>query len=259
MEKKGISVYDPSDPLERAIQDSYYKIHGEWLGAYPCQTIARAIGKLKSLNDWLDNPDLLEQRVSYFFAPYMSRQKDFMVFLTHLLFLRDILENSKINDYLHGPITFVTRPLAHYLFREYPIHIHVKVSTVKGYNDVDWVDLGGLLISDRDISLEHDAILRIIATQQQDQVHKMLLDINGLPQKSLNKSALTMVSPGVFKNDFQERNLMADDIVWDKNDKEQVLVKIVEPGDTGLIWLEYNNGATVSIPKISFDERYVSV
>ncbi len=257
--RTAIAIYNPSDPLERAVQDSYHKVHGEWLGSYPCQTIACAIQKLKSLDDWLDNPDLLEHRISYFFAPHMSYKKDSMVFLTHLLFLRDILENSEINAYLHGPITFVARPLAHYLFREYPIHIHVKVSTLKGYNDVDWLDLDGLLISESDVLLERRAISQIIATQQQDQVQKMLSEVNELPQESLTKAALSMVSPGVFKSDRHERDIAADDVVWDKGEREKALVKIVEPGETGLIWLEYNNGLTVSIPKISFDERYVSV
>ena len=147
--KESISVYNPQDEWEKAIQDAYHASSddGDWLPSFACQSIAKATANLKGLNNWLDNESLFFQRASYFFAPHMSSNKDKLVFSTFPLFLYDIMENNEIDAYLHDPITFVTLPIAHYLLRDYPVHIIVDYSVLRSDNhDADFLDVGGLVV-----------------------------------------------------------------------------------------------------------------
>lgn len=258
--KEAISVYNPSDPLERIIQESFHSSNGEWLGKYQCQLIARAISSLKCSDNWIDNPQLLEQRISYFFVPFMNRNKSIMVFVTYPLFLRDILENCEINVYLHDPITFITPPLAHYIFREYPIHVYIDTGDLKDYNDGPWVDCGGLMISDQDIKINPLAIKRIQCKERHytSMVENILSDIASNREIPLSKVAISQISPGIFVSDRHEREIRPDDFVWDKKNKVKAHISKVEAGETGLVSIIYDDGNVVTVPKLDFDRRYVT-
>ena len=243
--KEGIAVYDPTDATESAIQEVSHKYLGEWLNSSDCQLVARAINSLKVFDDWLENAVLLEQRISYFFAPYMASHKNHMVFVTHKLYLRDIIENQEINLYNHDPIVLVTTPIAHYLLREYPIHIHLDIDKLKSLNYRErWLEVGGLIISDdKSIQVDESAIL----------------SIRDADDPGLEKAAASVVGPEVYKIDEHESSLEPDAEVWDKRSRESVTVVEVEPGETGVITVRYINGTTKSIPKTDFDVSFTRV
>lgn len=235
-----IAVYSPSDAVESAVQDASHRYSGEWLNSHACQLVARAIGSLKIFDDWLENSTVLAQRVAYLFEPHMSSQKDRMVFVTHPLFLRDIVENNEINLYNHDPIVLVTTPIAHYLFREYPIHIHLDVSKLKELNDrAKWLEVGGLIISDdKSIAVDETAIIGI---------HK---------PSELKKVAAVRVGPEVFRIEEHRFALKPGAEVWDKKERESATVIEVEPGETGMVIVRYMNGNNKSVPKTEFDQCF---
>lgn len=262
MNKNAIAVYNPTDQIERAVQESFHSVNGEWLGAFPCQLLARALSTLKSPADtWIGNadPELIKHRIAYFFAPFMCRDKTIMVFPTYPFFLRDILENCGINAYLHDPVTFITPPLAHYFCREYPIHIHFNTSSLKGYTESSWTDLGGFLVSDEDVTFKPEAIEKIQCKDEQYTaiVDEILGDIGKTRESPLSKVAISQVSPGVFTSDRHERNIEPDSVVWDKKLRTTGSVSQVDAGETGLVYIVYDDGNTVTIPKVDFDHRYV--
>lgn len=259
MKKLAISVYNPTDPVERAIQESFHSVNGEWLSSYGCQLLARALSSLKSSGTWVDNAELLEHRISYFFAPYMCRDKSVMIFPTYPLFLRDILENCEINAYLHDPVTLVTRPLAHYLCQEYPVHICFNTSSLKGYNAGSWTDLSGFLVADKDVRFQPEAIEKIQCkeTKYAAMVEQILGDIGKNRESPLSKVAISQIAPGVFTSDRHERIIEPDSFVWDKKLRVQGIVSQVDTGETGLISVVYDDGNTVTIPQVDFDHRYV--
>jgi len=258
MHKESIAVYNPSDPIERSIQEQYHNTSGQWLTACDCQLLSKALGSLKSFDGWLENPKVLDHRISYFFASFMSKNKKNMVFLTHPLFLRDILENCEINSYLYDPIVFVTPSLAHYLFQEYPVHLYVDSSKLKGYNDVHWVDIGGLLVCNReDVKIDAGFITGILSKPEcQETVSGIMSDVRQLKGSSMSKAALSQVSPGIFKIDRHERDIEPDEMVWDKHERKNAIITRVEPGETGLVAIKYEDGYELSLPKEDFDTRY---
>jgi len=256
MNKSAIVVYNPSDPWERAIQDTAKDILGQWLPSFACQSVAAAIANLKSIDDWMDNPRLYGARARYFFSPQFCSRKSQMVFVTHPLYLRDILENHEIDAFLHDPITFVTRPIAHYLMREYPIHVFVDYERLKADNrNVKFVDVGGLLISQgKSLILSEEAIL----------------DIKSLPSTNVQfpnqyqavrqrKAASKSISRGVFKIDEHNRILMPKMQVYDKEKRSNGEIYLVEPGDTGIVGVVYEDGSQITVSKLFFDTRYAVV
>ena len=133
--KEAIAVYNPQDdPWQSAIQDAAKEITGNWLPSFPCQQLAKAVASLKIGTDWLVRDDLLTVRAHYLFAPYLTENKETLVFVTHLLYLRDILENKEICSNLNDPIVFVSSLLASFLFRDSPVHIHVNTDLLRAAN-----------------------------------------------------------------------------------------------------------------------------
>lgn len=257
-----LSVYNPTNPVERVLQKQYNEMTGEWLSEYQCCLMTKSLVSLKYLNDWLENSGLLEQRVSYFFAPHMCNKRDQMVFLTHPLFLRDICENKEISEQLYGPITFITRPLAHYLFREYPIHMCFETSVLKGANSkLKWTEIGGFMIADGgDVEFDSDSLLRILVhdEEQIDTVQNIVMETM-ITAKPFSKEAVSLVAPGVFKIDDAQKELYPDTKVWDKEKREEATISLVEPGEAGLVGVQYLNGEEIKFPKQNFDERFVVV
>jgi hypothetical protein len=261
MDKKAIAVYDPSDSWERAIQDAAKEYTGQWLSMYRCQLVAKAVASLKSIDNWMSDVGLLTHRAKYFFAPQFASNKNELVFVTHLLFLRDVLENREVNSYVYDPIVFMTRPLAHYLFREYPIHILVDYDLLKSENSgVNFIEVGGLVISDgEDVKLD-ESIIDISSK------HTKNLDfltppevVNNIRTQTGLKAAARAVSRGIFQIDDHERFLVPDRQVWDKEKRADATIYLVEPGDTGLVGLRYDDGTEITISKLFFDSRYTLV
>ncbi len=242
MQKEAIAVFNPQDPWERAVQEASHEIDGEWLSSYECRLASRAISYLKCFDDWIDDKKLMNQRAKYFFAPHMSINKEQMVFVTHNLFLRDILENGEINAYLYSPITFVTRPIAYYLLREYPIHVHVESNLLKGENsDVNFIELGGLMIADyENVSVTSESILDIVQRSN-----------------NLQKAAVTEIDRGIFKIDEDERQIFPDDRILHKIDKSEGQISFIGPGEEGTVEIKMNDGSERAIGKLDFDSEYI--
>lgn len=260
MIKESIAIYNPSDPLERGIQEAYHKVTNEWLDAATCQLTAKAVGNLKVFDDWLEDARLLEHRLSYLFAPHMTRNKACMVLPIHPLFVRDVLENCEISAYLYSPITLVTRPIAHYLCREYPIHLYCDTSRLKGYNTISWVDVGGLMIADEDVNFTPDMITRVVAIDPQfnHMVESIMQDISETKETPMSKAAVSEIEPGIFKIDSHERGIEPGRLVWDKKHRQHGFVSEVEPGETGQVSVTYEDGREVVVPKLEFDRQYIT-
>ena len=241
--KEAISVYNPSNAVERASQECFHEVYGEWMLACDCQLFALALSSLKAFHDeWLDDARLLKHRIGYFFAPHMIRNKDVVVFVTHLLYLRDIVENEEIDGFVHYPVSFITTPLSYYLFREYPIHIHVNLSKLKAINSSKFIDLGGVIVSTKSVHITKDVIVKIIDRTDEKE---MIL-----------KAAAKERERGVFIMGEEDRNIRPGLEVWDKRDLMSGVINKTEPGETGMIEVEEENGNIVIIPKIDFDSRF---
>lgn len=251
--KSAISVYNPQDPLERAVQEAYHNFNHDWLFSYPCRLFARAISSLKSIDDlWLDSPQLMSHRISYFFAPFMSRKLDTLVFVTHLIFLRDILENSRINCFLHSPAVLMSRPIAHFLFREYPVHIFLDGHKVLEKNR-NISQVGGLFISE-DADIDVTDCIQDVQNKGKEPIDNLLESVKDTA--GYRKVAASLVSPGVFKIDEHERQIHPGSIVWDKFDRKSAVLIEIEPGETGNMHIQYQDDTISVIPKQEFDIKY---
>lgn len=264
MKKSAIAVYNPSDPLERAIQEAYHEHATGWLDMYSCKLCARALNSLKIFDEsWLDQPGLLEQRVKYFFAPYMSKKKDYVIFPTTLLFLRDILENNSINGFIFDPVTFVTTPISHYLLREYPIHILLDKHKIIGANrDKHCMDVGGLVVFDgENVQVPEDAVMDVFTRDSKEgKSPTSTLEVEELANETgYRKVAVSLRGPGVFTNDEDCREIRPQAEVWDKTDREKGTIIKVELGEKGYIEVLLNSGVKKTIPQLEFDREFVLV
>lgn len=247
MDKKAIAVYDPEDPLESAIQSASKKYTDQWLSSYQCQIAAKSIVALKLYENWVFNEDLISLRMGYFFDPCMTTHKEHMVFPTYPLFIRDILENNSINCNTYKPIGFITRPLAHYLFSDIPIHVIVDSNVLKAHNK-KYVDIGGLLIFNDNVRLPKEAIIDIVEKKKTE-----------ISTKDMLKSASTEIDWGVFKIDEDERKIFIDHVVLHKPTRKMARITKFEPGETGNIEATFDDGSVISVEKSNFDLHFVLV
>ena len=247
--KESIAVYNPEDPLERIIQDASKQYTDNWLSMYQCKLVAKAILNLKVFSESWDNSELLSQRISYFFKNSFTKNKNYVVFLTFPLFVRDILENREINAYIHDPVVFVTIPISHFLFKEYPVHMYINADALRSENgDIKLMEIGGLFISDGENVSLNSCISKISVS-------------NDIPESTMSysKAAVTNTGNGIFKIDEHERNILPDTEVWDKQKKTVAQVFSVEPGETGEIGIRYKNGEEVRISKLFFDANFLCI
>ncbi len=262
IEKEAIAVYYPEDLLERAVQDAFHKYDDGWLPMYSCKLVVRAITSLKMFDPhWFDDT-LVRQRVEYLFTPSFASPQEEMVFLTHPLFLRDILENREINSYVYDPIVLVTNPIAHYFFREYPVHVKVDQARLASENrDIMLLYIGGMILADREnVSLPQECIIDIKTVTnkklEQEVSQDMIFDI----EKEVGvKVAATERSKGVFHLDEHERVILPHMTVWDKLRKVRGEIDCVEPGENGLVSINLIDGTTLTVGKQFFDHRFVIV
>lgn len=254
MQKESISVYNPQDPLERAVQEAYHNFNHDWLFSYSCRLFARAISSMKSIDDlWLDSPQLMTHRISYFFSPFMSKNLDTLVFVTHLIFLRDILENNRINCFLHSPVVLMSRPIAHFLFREYPVHVFLDGHKVLEKNHRRISQIGGLFISE-DADVDISDCIQDVQNKGKEPIDNLLESVKS--DVGYRKVAASLASPGVFKIDEHKRQIHPGAVIWDKFERKSAALIEIEPGETGNMHIQYQDGTISLISKQEFDIRY---
>lgn len=243
MKKTSISVYNPKDPWEQEIMSAYHEFHpnDDWLPSFACQQAAKAILNLKTAF-WADQSDLRRHRARYFFSPAMTAHKDEMVFVSYPLFAQDILENESINVYLHDPIVFVTKPIAHYLLHDYPVHLVVKWDTVVADNhDNRFLDVGGMYLAcGKNVVLRNSAIISM---------HENSLD--------RRKTASSLVGKDVYRIDEHHRDLRPATEVYDKEKRVWGEIEEVGIGEKGIIRVTYRDGSTADLSQDEFDLRYL--
>ncbi len=256
--KNAISVYDPADPWEKAIQDASKAVTGSWLSSYPCQLLAKAVVALQCNEEWIDREDLMPARAHYMFTPSLISNKQDLVFVTHLLFLRDILENNEINSQLHQPIAFLTRPLAHFLFRHCPVHMLLKADLLRSANrKVEFQEIGGfVIVSKGDVSLE-GAISDVHYHGSHVDAFMNLRD-DAMPlRKAAGRIEVDDVGEETVYSSEHFRALRINDRVWDKEKKLEGRLEEIEPVINGDIVVEYDNGEIQRLSKEKFDESYI--
>lgn len=257
--KEAIAVYYPEDRIERAIQDAFHKYDEGWLPMYSCKLALRGITLLKMFdNSWFDGP-LMRQRIEYFFLPQWSESEE-LFFVTHPLFLRDILENREINSYIYDPIVFVTQPIRHYLLREYPVHIRIDKNKLLSENkDIRFLYMGGMVFVDHEnVKLTSDCILDINVVKNKSFVLEVEPDLVLDMQKEVGVK-VAQANHGVFHVNEHERAILPSMTVWDKTRRCRGEIDYVEPGETGLVGIRLVDGSIVSIGKLFFDHRFVLV
>lgn len=260
--KEAISVYDPKDELEKAIQDSYHKYNdgGGWLTSFECRLAAKAISSLKYKGEWLYEEKLFPIRANYFFDPQMMGDGTEWVFPTNLLFLRDILENEQISHIIHNPVVFVSKPIAYFLFRELPVHIIVKNSAFK---ESDCIKVGGLRIFTDNVKLEKYSIVGFKVHEQTNQIKSeisRLISETVTSATNLSKAAVSLKGHGIFSLDRGiEPECKADERVQHKYSKKYGKVYTVEPGDTGNIIVLYDNGDKQTVNKSEFYLNFIEI
>jgi len=263
--KTAIAVFNPQDPLEKAVQDSYHEHNEGWLSMYYCQLVTGALASLKMFDeDWIENDSLFSHRVKYFFAPFMSAQKDYMIFATTLLFFRDIMENRCINGFTHNPVVFVTRPLAHYLLREYPVHIMFDMNKIYAANrDSSYLDVGGIVVFDRENVLLPEGSMLDVFTKDPKEGDSPVsrMDLEHITQDTgfTRKVAVSLRGPGVFTNDEHTRAVRPQAVVWDKAERKEGTVIKVEPGEMGNIEVLLDDGSKKIISQVDFDREFTLV
>lgn len=263
IQKSAIAVYNPSCPWERAIQNAAKEITGNWLPFYPCQMLAKTVMSLQDSDEWIENKELMNLRASYLFAPYMSSNIQTVVFVTHVLFLRDILENQEINNQLHFPVGLMSTPIAHFLFRSSPVHIHIDKNVLISNNKkVDFLHVGGFIISEQCLNIKNAIVdVKYILSDKRinDTVYDIKREYNLLETKTASR---------IWKNDFGEEVFFTsghsatwnpDDKVLDKTSKELAKIIEIEPDDNGFVYVKYTNGNVDSVLKKDFDQRYLVV
>ena len=247
-----MKVYYPHDnDLERALQDASHYHTGQWLSEVDCKLMSDAIVSLKITNyNWISN--LIKERTLHFFNPNMISNQDILVFVTYPLYIQDIIENKEFNSYLHSPVIFLTKPLAHYLFKEYTIHLHIDKDKLVSLNStINFTNVGGLLISEDNVALNTECIVKVVTFANKNKfVDKKANILDEI------KLAASLVAPGIFQIDEHERALLPNKKVRDKEKRADGVIVSIEPGETGCVQIKYNDESFITIGKQFFDQRF---
>jgi len=257
MFKGAIAVYNPQDPLEKALFNACYKFEGSWLTSFESKLLVRAVESLKSMSgEWLEEEELYESRAEYFFAHDMNTNK--FVLPINYLYLRDILENKVVSNVLCDPVTFVTEPIAHFLFRhDYDIHLIFDEQSLIDLNKSSFMRVGGLLISEDTIKIPDKFKAVVHCPNLVNEVNKLIEEITPM-NSTLMKAAAHSSGDGIFALDTNiEKNLKANDKVMDKKTKQYGVVIEVQPGITGNVDILYSSGDRKVIRKSEFDLLFV--
>ena len=226
--------------------------------------LSSAIFHIKSSDRWLEDDSLLGIRSRYFFEPYMVDETGPVVFLTHPLFVRDILEKKRINGYLNSPILFVSRPLAGFIFKEYTAHILLDAKKLQERNKgIKWISLGGCLmpVSNHDIDIT-DCVVKTTVGPDEDikrriDRYKLLKEMER-DASLVIKAAMKTKNPEteIWEPSEHERDLPPGTRIIDKVKRTYAVVKYCEPGKNGYVEVEYAGGKTKKIRQDQFDLIY---
>lgn len=215
--------------------------------------MAQATANLKRYSEWTEESDLGDVRASFFFRPALSEHKNTVVFVTNILFYGDIIESKRISSYLHGPVVLMPRSLAHFVFKEYSIHLHLDWSKVQSQNE-KFMNIGSVFIADGfDVNIEN-AIKNVISV---DFTKQNIVELMNNESHVLQKAAMTEIEDEVFSIEKQDRFLKANMVVQDKFDKDNGIITEVEPGDTGFVFIRKGNNHQISVSKNEFDHYFV--
>lgn len=234
-----LQIYQPNDSIGKLIQGLYHSSTNEWLSKSQCDLVVESLYRLKIYDPmWLHDINLLELRLSYFFSPSFCCKKNVVVFPTHQLFVREITENLCINSSIHNPVVFVTKPVAHFLLREYPIKINIDFQQLQADNKkIKFLSVGSLVISSNvDVILSKSSIINI------DRAFKL---------------ASSEIKPGVFKIDDDQKDIQLNDIVVNKFNKKQGKITDVDFGEQGFVSISHDDGSSINLSKIDFDKQYI--
>lgn len=255
MVKSAISVYNPQDPLERSLQDSCRKYLDYYMTSFECKLFCKAVESLKCLDgSWIYEEELYSNRADYFFASDMS--SDEYVLPVNILYLRDILENKKVSGIIFNPAVFVTRPVAHFLLREYDVHLVFQFENLKSVNGGSVLKLGNLYIDNDGVNIPDKMEIVVNRPDLTDEVDKIVEGINSFP---ILKAASSESGDGVLFLDKVEKNLKINQKVMNKISKKYAVIVEVEPGYTGDVDILYTSGERIKVPKVRFEFDFVVI
>lgn len=261
--KKSSPIYNPQDELERAIQDAFHKYNQRYLTAFECRLAAKTIASLKIKNDWVYEDKLLPTRMDAIFGPKMSSDDQQVVFATSLLFFRDIMENQRISGVLNDPVVLVSKPIAYYFLREYPLHLIIDIGKIK---QADFIRIGGLNITETNVSVSRACLAGVKINNEMNkkyiatEVRQIVRDADKLCNSPMSKAAVKLKGEGVFRLEYGiEPEIKADDFIQHKISKKTGKVNFVEPGDTGWIGVQYDDGDMDIFKKSEFNINFVQI
>jgi len=259
LDKESIAVYSPQDPLEKYVQDTYHQYNDDWLISSSCQLATKAIISLKMYSRWLDDEHLIESRMRYFFDLKMTERRNQVVFLTFPLYLRDILENEKIDSFLHCPIVFVAPRIAYWIFKEYPVHIYLNESALKAENgQTKFLSVGGLnLVENADVKITKSMIDKIRTIESHDLIADIVKDYD--QKESMKKAAEIEILRDIFKITNLEKDLQPNLRIWNKSERIYGTIESVQPGEVGEVEITYDNGSGCKIGKNEFELQHTVV
>ena len=253
------------DPLEEVIAQCYQENIGGDLDSHKCEILACALEALKVYTDWLDDEKLLHERISYLFNPSMIKQTGIVAFLTHPLFLRDILENGEIHAAVHSPIAFVAPKLATFLFREYPVLLFLDLQNLRQLNQaLNFIQVGGLVVVDssKNVRINNDTLKNVV-TQSGDKLRS--IDCQSEVDRMIEQSDWQIQrvaavryddDPDHWALDQHEKSIRPGQTVRSKEDGHSATVSVVEPGEVGQIIVDQDGGQD-TVSKMEFDHKYV--
>lgn len=257
-----LEVYNPTNDLERTLQEQYHKATNEWLSEQECKQLYRSITSLKWTNeDWLNNSKLLSHRISYFFNKAFAQDRKTVVFPTYPIFVRDILENNKIEYVLHRPVTFVTTSIFHYLFPEYPVGLVFDYQLLKSQNKHTKLHDFGSIVSTYDDSVvfEDGTMVKVLIrdnSKVDQNFHELLQNLRCVSQV-ISRSAAAQYGENLFRIDDDETTNVIGQSVINKVTRQTGKIELFEPHENGLIFIRQSNGKLDPVTKMVFKSEYV--
>lgn len=159
MERKtAIAVYNPQEPLEKAVQEAYHKCADTWLTANQIRAFVEGVVAYEGLyEEFLSNPERVCGKI------FTGDDGSTLIYIPcYTLDLRQILRKRKIIS-PYRIAAFRSRPAKQFL-TEYPILLVIDESKLK--TEVKDT-LKGVVIYDKTLALE-GALIRILVRERAD-------------------------------------------------------------------------------------------
>lgn len=245
--------------IKQVLKDIYYKQYQKNISDVELDLLCESICSLNWDNNWLQ-PELLSHRLSYIFEPKFTNDYSKLVFVTKLLFLRDILENKQIHSSIHKPFTLLTLPFSYFLFQHYSIHIVIDHDIFKAINDKAVFRYIGSVIPIETkfcLKLSTESIVDINYYGPSDMQN--VFD-NVISQTLVKSASRKEISPFGREETLylseDHKNILPGNKVKHKQTNESCIVKLIELGPPGKILL--NCGVQdIYVDLIDFDRYFV--